>query len=131
MRLQRTVLGANGKPTLGKLTSRDGKFMCVTLERPADGDHPCIPAGIYQVGIDWHHPTDLEKRYRCPELQDVPGRSQIQIHVANRCGELLGCIAPGERIGPDCVEASKSAFDRLMAYLEGAALPFTLEVVDP
>jgi hypothetical protein len=131
MRLQRTVLGAGGKPTLGKLTSRDGKFMCYTLERPADGDHPCIPAGSYKVTEDWHHPGDVEKRYRCPELLDVPGRSQIQIHVANRCGELLGCIAPGERIGPGCVEQSQSAFDRLMHYLDGASLPFELEVVNP
>jgi hypothetical protein len=131
VRLQRTVLGASGKPTFGKLTSNDGKFFCYTLERPVDGDHPCIPAGSYKVTIDWHHPMDLEKRYRCPELLDVPDRSQIQIHIANRVVELLGCIAPGERIGADCVEESGAAFRRLMAYLEGAALPFTLDVIDP
>lgn len=133
MKLQRHILGLAGHPTLGTLTSKDGKFSCVTLERPAEGDHPCIPAGTYQVIIDWHHPTDLEKRYRCPELLGVPGRSQIQIHIANRCGELLGCIAPGERVaaGGECVEASGDAFRRLMAYLDGAALPFTLEIFDP
>jgi hypothetical protein len=130
VRLQRTQLGTNGKPTLGKLTSNDGKFMCYTLERSHDGDHPCIPAGTYKVTEDWHHPSD-PKRYRCPELLDVPGRSQIQIHVANRCSELQGCIAPGERIGADCVEQSSSAFGRLMAYLHGVPLPWTLVVVDP
>lgn len=130
MRLQRTVTGTNGSPTLGKLTSRDGKFMCYTLERPGDGDHPCIAAGTYKVGIDWHHPGTAAT-YRCPELLDVPGRSQIQIHIANRCGELQGCIAPGERIGNDCVEDSGAAFRRLMKYLEDAALPFALEIVDP
>lgn len=130
MRLQRTVLGTNGKPTFGKLTSNDGKFFCYTLERPVDGDHPCIPAGSYKVTIDDHHPG-TPGAYRCPELMNVPGRSQIQIHIANRVVELLGCIAPGGRIGADCVEESGAAFRRLMAYLEGAALPFTLDVIDP
>lgn len=130
MRLQRTQLGYGGKPTLGKLTSNDGKFWCYTLERSTDGEYPCIPSGIYKVTIDTHHPG-TPGAYRCPELLDVPGRSQIQIHIANRCGELRGCIAPGERIGADCVEDSGKAFRRLMAYLDGAKLPFTLEVVDP
>lgn len=132
MKLQRRVLGKDGSPTLGHLTSNDGAFSCETLERSANGDHPCIPAGTYHVTIDWHHPND-PKRYRCPELLDVPGRSQIQIHIANRVAELLGCIAPGERIAADeqSIEESGTAFRRLMAYLEGAALPFTLEVLDP
>jgi hypothetical protein len=130
MRLQRTVLGSNGKPTYGKLTSRDGVFFCFTLERPVDGPHPCIPADSYQVGIDWHHPG-TPATYKCPELLDVPGRSQIQIHIANRVDQLLGCIAPGERIGNDCVEESGTAFRNLMAYLDGADVPFTLDVLDP
>lgn len=130
MILQREVLGSAGKPTLGTLTSRDGRFECKTLERSHDGDHPCIPQGVYKVGIDWHHPGTAGT-YRCPELLSVPGRSQIQIHIANRCGELQGCIAPGEHHGVDCVENSGAAFRRLMAYLDGAALPFTIEVRDP
>lgn len=130
MRLQRTQLGYKGKPTLGKLTSKDGKFTCVTLERSVDTEFPCIPPGTYRVTIDTHHPG-TPGAYQCPELMDVPGRSQIQIHVANFCGELRGCIAPGEKIGLDCVQESKKAFDRLMDYLDGAPLPFTLEVLDP
>ena len=132
MILQRTVLGIDGSPTLGTLTSRDGQFTCHTLERSANTDHPCIPAGTYQVVEDWHHPNDLAHRYRCPELRGVPGRDQIQIHIANRVGELLGCIAPGEHVSADghAVEASGAAFKRLMEYLEGA-FPFTLTVLDP
>lgn len=130
MILQREVLGRGGMATLGTLTSRDGKFSCKTLERAHEGDHPCIPQGVYHVTIDTHHPGS-PGAYQCPELLDVPGRSQIQIHIANRCGELQGCIAPGERHGDQCVEESGKAFRRLMAYLDGAALPFTLEVRDP
>jgi hypothetical protein len=49
MRLQRTQLGTHSTPTFGKLTSHDGKFFCYTLERPSDGEHPCIPSGTYHV----------------------------------------------------------------------------------
>lgn len=131
MILQRAALGSGGKPTIGLLRSRDGQFECVTLERSHDTDHPCIPQGVYHVTEDWHHPSDLAHRYRCPELLDVPGRSQIQIHVANRADQLLGCVAVGERVGDDCIEDSKAAFDRLMAYLHGVPLPWTLEIRDP
>jgi hypothetical protein len=132
MKLIRSVLGTNGKPTLGMLISNDGKFKCPTLERPADDpEHKCIDAGTYHVTIDWHHPTDLEKRYRCPELTDVPGRSQIQIHIGNVIAHSLGCILVGETCGDDCVNDSGTAFRRLMKYLEGATLPFALEVINP
>lgn len=131
MKLQRHILGQNGEPTLGTMTSNDGKFKCETLERSVDGDHPCIPAGSYQVALDVHHPGDA-KGYPCPELRGVAGRDQIQIHVFNKPSESLGCIAPGERIADDglSIESSKHAFDRLMAYL-GDAFPFTLGIVDP
>lgn len=131
MRLQRTRLGYAGKPTFGKLTSRDGKFTCFTLERSVDDPtHPCIPAATYKVKIDEHHPG-TPGAYRCPELLDVPGRSEIQIHIFNTCDESKGCIGPGERLGRDCIEDSGAAFRRLMKYLEGASLPFDLEVVNP
>jgi hypothetical protein len=131
MRLQRTQLGTRGTPTFGKLTSHDGKFFCYTLERPSDGEHPCIPAGKYHVIEDWHHSLDLDHRYRCPELVDVPGRTQIQLHIGNTIDDSEGCILVGERCGTDCVESSGEAFRGLMKYLKGAQLPFTLEVYDP
>jgi hypothetical protein len=131
MILQRHNLGTGGKPTFGTLTSRDGKFECVTLERSHDDpSHPCIPQGVYRVTEDWHHPNE-PTRYRCPELLDVPGRSQIQLHIGNVCGHSLGCILVGDRVADDCIEDSGDAFRRLMAYLKGVPLPWTLEVRDP
>lgn len=50
----------------------------------------CIPAGIYKA-----------RKHKSPRfgwslwLQDVPGRSEILIHPANKVTQLLGCIAPG------------------------------------
>jgi len=50
----------------------------------------CIPEGIYSVK------PDNEGRFTGhPELQNVPGRSEIIIHPANHTHELEGCIAPG------------------------------------
>lgn len=132
MRLQRTSSGRNGDPTFGLLVSKDGKFTCVTLERSVDGSHPRIPAGSYRVYFDAHHPGQPGS-YRCPELDtSACDRSQIQIHIANRVDQILGCIAVGENIASDgqSIEHSKSAFDRLMVYLEGVN-EFTLEIVDP
>lgn len=132
MKVQRRALGRAGAPTLGVLTSRDGKFTCVTLERSVDGSSPCIPAGSYDVGFDLHHPGTAGA-YRCPELNtESCGRTQIQIHVANRAEQLRGCIAVGENVSDDgqAIEHSQSAFDRLMVYLEGVS-SFTLEILDP
>lgn len=72
----------------------DGIPFLVTLERPSNIDHPCIPEGIYQCD-----------RFQSPHngdvwlLKDVPRRSMIEIHSANIYTELLGCIAPGRRFG--------------------------------
>lgn len=132
MKLQRHILGRGGLPTLGTMTSNDGKFRCETLERSVDGDHPCVLAARYPVNFDMHHPG-TPGSYRCPELDTARcGRSQIQIHVANRADQLRGCIAVGENVSADgeSIEHSQSAFDRLMIYLEGVA-SWTLEIVDP
>lgn len=119
-------------PTLGTLTSRDGKFVCVTLERASDDpDHPCIPAGTYTVVLGTHHPG-TPGGYPCPVITNVPGRTAIHIHIANDTTELEGCVATGERIADSnhAIEQSRAAFTRMMAYLDGA-FPFTLTVVDP
>lgn len=131
MKLTRSILGSGGKATLGTLVSRDGKFTCVTLERSTDGDHPCIPAGTYPVVLDFHHPGS-PNGYPCPELRNVEGRTEIQIHIANRPEQLRGCIAVGERVGDDqnSIENSGDAFHRLMTYLTGA-FPFTLDISNP
>lgn len=130
MKLTRTVLGRGGAPTFGTLVSIDGTFECKTLERSVDGDHPCIPAGIYPVHWAIHHPG-TPHQYRCPELDTAAiGRSYIHIHVANTVSELLGCIAVGELFDGDAIDCSQHAFDRMMLYLAGVAT-WTLTIVDP
>tara|TARA_R110001599_G_scaffold27782_2_gene97042 strand:- start:678 stop:968 length:291 start_codon:yes stop_codon:yes gene_type:complete len=69
---------------------------------------------------DMRHPNS-EKRKLVWELQDVEGRSQIQIHIANKPSELLGCIAPATSLsmfGKGIFGSSSGdAFKRLMDYM--------------
>lgn len=118
---------------LGFLEDGENRHLCATLERHPSADHPCIPAGKYVAKRDWHHPND-PKRYQVWELQNVPGRSEIQIHIANKPSQLLGCIAPGESYGvmdgEPAVLNSTAAFKRFMEYTKDATT-LELEVKDP
>lgn len=92
-------------------------FVCETVERPKTGDHPCIPEGWY-----------IARRYNSPankrivwQLEEVPNRTNIQLHIANWPHELKGCIAPGKDIqsnpqtGEPGVIKSGQAFEEFMA----------------
>lgn len=90
--LTRTKSGDGG--TFGTLTLVDtGKFLAYTVERPPTGDHPCIAAATYpwEKFVSPHNGA-------CLLLENVPGRSMIEMHSANVMVELLGCIAPGSAI---------------------------------
>lgn len=96
---------------LGRLKV-DGSFECYFLENAK----LAIPAGTYEVELydSPKHGPDT------PQLKEVPGRSNIQIHVANFPHELLGCIAPGTSMGDDCVNHSKDACDVLLPKIRAA-----------
>lgn len=87
--------------TFSDIFKQDGVRICHAVERPHfsfNNDHPCIPEGTY-----------IAERYHSPNpnhglvwlLQNVPGRTYIELHIANWPSELLGCIAPGIRWGCD------------------------------
>ena len=113
IKLTRTSTSEAG--TFGDLTA-DGEHMCYTVERPYDGEHPCIPAGSYTV-TPYNSPTKGDVWL----LKDVPGRSMIEIHAANWPSQLLGCIAVGRTIelidGIMGVTASKPTLTMLKATL--------------
>lgn len=68
----------------------DNETFCVTGERPASGDHPCIPPGTYS----WRK-FNSPHNGPCLLLTNVPDRYMIEIHSANFMLQLKGCIAPG------------------------------------
>jgi hypothetical protein len=75
---------------LGHMTLPDGKEISI-LERLWLDNEPfvsCIPEGQYFVA------PDTDGRFKYYELQDVPNRSFIEIHPANKVSQLEGCLAP-------------------------------------
>ena len=107
--------------------SVDQQFECFSLERPYAGEHPCVPAGRYWVILSFS--PHLE--YVTPEVLDVPGRSAIRIHIANKASELLGCTAVGETHTLNFVCNSHDAFASLITLLKMAEDPITITYLDP
>lgn len=121
--------------TFGELTTESG-FECKTGELPWRDNAPgksCIPEGTYAV--TWRF---SEKHGYCYHVENVPGRTDIEIHSANFMGdvderykcELSGCIAPGRNIGvitkQKSIVASRIALADLEVDLEKE--PFTLSI---
>lgn len=76
--------------TEGEILLPDGTHI-FTLELPWRDNEPdisCIPEGEYIVDRDF---TGKHQYYR---LREVNGRTDIEIHPANKVSELNGCIAP-------------------------------------
>ncbi len=109
------------KSTEFSLTGRlaiDGVFQCYTLERPyGDSDHKPIPEGEYPLRMRDSAHWAQHGYKQVPGIFDVPGRSDIEIHPANRAKELLGCIAVGQQLGEDVIMSSRFAFDMLLVKL--------------
>lgn len=100
-----------------------GEFRCFTIERPDLGNTPwlsCIPEGLYKA----HRGEFSRGRPPYPnlEIEDVPGRSGIEVHGANLPDELNGCIALAEALKwqTDAIRGtySKRALQKLLAELE-------------
>jgi hypothetical protein len=80
---------------------------------PVIPGHPCIPAGTYRVILS----KSPRLGYICPEVLDVPGRSEIRWHIGNFPQNVEGCTAVGETHEPDFVGESAVAFKRMMKIL--------------
>lgn len=113
--------------------SVDGQDECFCLEpardNPVHVGHPCVVAGgPYKVILT----RSPHLGYVCPEVLDVPGRSDIRIHKGNKPEDTLGCSILGTSVGPqpDWVSDSHDAFDKLMDVLEGES-DITITYHDP
>lgn len=102
----------------GYLSINDQPAVCNTLELPWAynfNDISCIPEGKYAGTIR----TDGKKGWRI-QLEGVPGRQYVQIHIGNYLREIEGCILVGEDAAPDKCEvySSKSALQNLRTAFE-------------
>lgn len=81
--------------------------------------YSAIPLGYYTCQRGMYN----RGGYETFEVMNVPGRTEIKIHIANVAAELLGCIGLGLRFGYPYkkygVVYSKSAHSGFMQYLNG------------
>lgn len=112
----------------------NGAFQCYILERPWSyngqtnvQDKTCIPNGIYPVRIRW----SPKRGFNVPGIENVPNRTDIEMHPANWPSQLEGCQAPGESRGVDEVYQSVLAFAKLMAKLKEPDMSITIKGVPP
>jgi hypothetical protein len=133
MKLILRRLERNEFATYGQIVDDTEKVLCVTLERPWLDNAPnvsSIPAGAFT----FHRRLSPKRGYDVFITQDVPGRSDIEIHKGNLPSDSEGCILVGSRFGDlgtqHGITGSAAAFERFMEQLRGVDA-FELTVVNP
>ncbi len=114
--------------TFGEFTF-NGIPICCSIELPWRHNArniSCIPQGVYRCT------KRVANEKHVIDIYDVSDRTEIQIHIANKVSELLGCIAPGEKRGEmDRQPAVLSSSDAMWALWH--CFPeeeFELEVIE-
>lgn len=108
----------NGRSTTGELFV-DGRFVAHTLELPWRNNQSyisAIPAGSYSAHLRFDKPDGWRL-----QLDNVPGRSGVQLHVGNYPSQIEGCVLVGLAVvnAENRLEASVEAYDRLRAAFYG------------
>lgn len=115
--------------TAGQLTI-DGTFQCFTLEPPTGdyGEDCAIPLGTYPVQIRWSQKFHA----MIPHVDQVPGRSAIEIHTGNTIHDTEGCILVGQTRLPGGVithsAVTRQAVQTLIAQAQARGESVTLTV---
>ena len=99
-------------------TFEGGEFKGFSLEpdpvNPFHPGHPCIPAVIFPLRVI-HSPHFNRKVI---SVQNVPGRSSIEMHGGNQPCDTMGCILPGLSELPGFASQSWAAVDKLISIIE-------------
>jgi hypothetical protein len=108
--------------TMGYLIA-DDEVLCYTLELPWKdnlNNISCIPAGTYN-GIMRYDKTD---GWRI-QLENVPNRTGVQIHMGNYTSQIAGCVLVGtDAMVDNCsVLHSTAAYSKLKAAFYGTSTP--------
>lgn len=113
-RLER--LSDTDSATFGQLIdAASEQRVCVTLELPWKDNHhdtSCIPVGLYAA----HRRTSPKRGYELFELDSVPDRSNIEMHVGNLPHDSLGCILLGTHFGE--VNGQSGVLESKVAFTE-------------
>ena len=118
--IERKLSSANC--TMGYLIAA-GQVICYTLELPwkdNSNDISCIPVGTYD-GILRYDKTD---GWRI-QLENVPNRTGVQIHMGNYTRQIEGCILVGTNAKIDncSVHNSSAAYSKLKEAFYGTKNP--------
>jgi hypothetical protein len=114
------------RSTVGSLLV-DGVFFCYTLEPPKEGSPSLlIPTGTFEavLAVSPKFTELYGYPFRVPLLANVPGRTEIEMHIGNGPPDTLGCTLLGLTKAADWVGESENAFFRLFHRL-----PETFSVV--
>jgi uncharacterized protein DUF5675 len=108
--------------------SRDGakeQIICYTLERPWKDNQQnlsSVPAGTYDAHLRYDH----QDHWRI-ELEGVPNRTNVQIHIGNEPDESKGCVLVGTSLTKDLCRisggTSAQAYAKLKESFYGTAQP--------
>lgn len=114
--------------TMGEWLNDDGSTLCYTIELPWKDNDPqisCIPEGTY-IFLKYESPT----KGQVWMAQNVPGRSDIELHNANFAYQLRGCLGVGSEIGQiggvNAVLNSVSTLEELRGILP-ESFPLTIQ----
>lgn len=129
LRLERKQHRIDG--IFGEILDSRNRVVAYTLEHSYDLKSK-IPAGVYQCVLGTHA-LHNGIPFQAYELQNVPGHTNILIHMGNYNNDSEGCILVGEAITPSSkgqmVTNSRTVFAEFMKLQKGAP-SFTLTVVD-
>lgn len=112
----------NVNSTTGELFV-DGQFIAQTLELPWQNNQSyvsAIPTGRYAAHLRYDKPDGWRL-----QLDDVPGRSGVQLHIGNYPSQIAGCVLVGLAVNnaENRLEASSAAYGRLRTAFYGSSDP--------
>jgi hypothetical protein len=96
----------------------NGKYVCDTLEPPAQKVGGCIPEGTYRVKMQ--HSMKFGKSM--PRIENVPYRSGILIHAGNTVEDTKGCILVGHNTQVGKVLLSQRTLNPIIRMIMRAEL---------
>lgn len=113
---------SSDKCTMGYLIA-DGQVVCYSLELPwkdNSNNISCVPSGTYK-GILRYDKTD---GWRI-QLENVPNRTAVQIHMGNYTTQTEGCVLVGTDAKVDncSVFNSSAAYAKLKKAFYGTSTP--------
>lgn len=85
--------------------SGNGRHLTANDEKSAPTKPGCIQCGVYPIVWEYSPKFDC----KLWELKDVPGRSEIKVHMGNLEEDTNGCILVGEHWRLNQLEYSRPA----------------------